>query len=184
MLSLTLNDIIHRAPLTVVPNTSVMEVITLMSREPSDQWGTENFPPNSCVLVIEDGKLVGVWTERDVVQLIGAGENPGDLIVSEVMRQPSVVLRETDDPDIYTILQQFTTHRIKHIPVIDAQDYLTGIITESRLLEKILDSSIQQEIPSRITPTTLQQQLAKFKAQLKKTPTTGGNKSTGYHPYN
>ncbi|MBS0015704.1 MAG: PAS domain S-box protein [Arthrospira sp. SH-MAG29] len=169
MFSLTLNDIIHRAPLTVVPNTSVMEVMALMSQEPSDQWGTENFPPNSCVLVVEDGKLVGVWTERDVVQLIGAGENPGDLIVSEVMRQPSVVLRETDDPDIYTILQQFTTHKIKHIPVIDAQDYLTGIITESRLLEKIIESSTQQEIPSRITPTTLQQQLAKFKAQLQNT---------------
>ncbi|TVU53772.1 MAG: PAS domain S-box protein [Arthrospira sp. PLM2.Bin9] len=169
MFSLTLNDIIHRAPLTVVPNTSVMEVMALMSQEPSDQWGTENFPPNSCVLVVENGKLVGVWTERDVVQLIGAGENPGDLIVYEVMRQPPVVLREADDPDIYTILQQFKTHKIKHIPVIDDQDYLTGIITESRLLEKIIQSSTQQEIPSRITPTTLQQQLAKFKAQLQNT---------------
>ncbi|WP_368663195.1 PAS domain S-box protein [Limnospira fusiformis] len=168
MSSPTLNDIIHRDPLTVVPNTSLMEVMALMSQEPSDQWGTENFPPNSCVLVVEDGKLVGMWTERDVVQLIGAGENPGDLVVSEVMRQPPVVLREADELDIYAIIQQLQIHKIHHIPVIDDQDYLTGIITKSRVLEQIIDSPHPQ-ITSRIHPTTLQQQLAKFKDQLQNT---------------
>lgn len=172
-----LNDIIHRTPLIVVPNTSVVEVMALMSQEPSDQWATENLPPNSCVLVAEDRRLRGIWTERDVVRLMGAGENPKDLIISEVMRQPPIVLREGDYQHIYTVIKQFQLHRIRHIPVIDEQDYLVGLITQSQVLEKLQQQPhnsqklqwYKDNFPSKTSPTTLQQQLADFKAQLQNT---------------
>jgi CBS domain-containing protein len=62
---LTLEEIVDRAPLQVTPNTSVLEAIALMSGKQGE----------GCVLVVDGTQLVGIFTEPDVVRLMGAGTN-------------------------------------------------------------------------------------------------------------
>jgi len=176
--SLTLAEIVHPSPLTVDPNTSILQVIALMSQESSELWEGDAAPPRSCVLVIEERRLVGVWTERDVVRLIGAGEMSDHLRVSEVMTRPPVMLRVGDYRDLSTVLEQFRVHHIRHLPVVDDGERLVGLITQTRVLEKLRHPRAQiatfspetlGQAPIADNPSPLQQQLLQFKTQLQAT---------------
>jgi hypothetical protein len=79
-----LEDVLERYPLTIAPETSVLEAIAQMSQvggSHCDVAGAEqssdlcHIAPgwNSCALVLEAGKLIGIFTERDVVRLTVAG---------------------------------------------------------------------------------------------------------------
>ncbi|MEB3886101.1 PAS domain S-box protein [Lyngbya sp. CCY1209] len=175
--SLTLAEIVHPSPLTVDPNTSILQVIALMSQESSELWEGDAAPPRSCVVVIEERRVVGLWTERDVVRLIGAGEMSDTLRVSEVMTRSPVTLRVADYRDISTVLEQFQAHHIRHLPVVDDWERLVGLITQTRVLEKlrppktpIVNSpETATRAPISGNPTPLQQQLLQFKTQLQAT---------------
>jgi CBS domain-containing protein len=69
-----------------------------------------------CLLVMEDGRLAGIFTERDaVVKLAGA---PFDgLAVREVMTPDPVVLRPDDS--LAVAIHKMAVGGFRHIPVMD-----------------------------------------------------------------
>jgi CBS domain-containing protein len=79
------------------------------------------------VLVAEGEALHGIFTERDVVNLVVAGEkDPALTKVAEVMTR-KVIAVQSDRPveDIEAIMRQ---ERVRHVPVVDGKA-LIGIIS-------------------------------------------------------
>ncbi|MDV3351946.1 CBS domain-containing protein [Leptothoe sp. LEGE 181152] len=148
---LMLSQAIDSEPLIVEPSTSLAEVIRLMNQawvnhcnfgEPA----TETQPPaakvkqSSCVLIMTDGQLLGIFTERDVVTLIANGRIQDDLTIADVMTQSVISLKITGTQDIFVALNLIREHRIRHLPILDEQDQLLGIVT-LRSIREILEPS-------------------------------------------
>ena len=69
-----------------------------------------------CALVLDDGKLVGIFTERDLLnKLTGHAARPPATPVKELMSANPEVFLETDS--IATALNKMSLGRYRHIPV-------------------------------------------------------------------
>jgi CBS domain-containing protein len=81
------------------------------------------------LVVTRDGRHVdGILTERDVLQrVVAAGRAPMDARIEEVMTAEVIVCRaETRCDDVR---QTMRTRRIRHMPVVDADGVLVGIVS-------------------------------------------------------
>jgi PAS domain S-box-containing protein len=130
-------------PLVVAADATVMEAIALMSSGRS-QCDAENHSDNhqqqfqqetrsSCVLVLEGEKLIGVMTERDVVRLSAQQQDLNRLLVREVMANPVVTLHESDLTDLFLAVNLLQQYHIRHLPLLDDQDLLVGMVTHESL---------------------------------------------------
>ena len=88
-----------------------------------------------CVLVIEDGKLVGIFTERDLLnKLTGASATSHQTAVSELMSLNPEILSETDSVAI--AVNKMSMGRYRHIPVRKA-DGSYSVISIKHVLKYI-----------------------------------------------
>jgi PAS domain S-box-containing protein len=142
----SLNNVINRSPLTISPDSFVVEAIVLMSQERCSNYtpinlnfsldlNPENQQLTGCVLVMERGNLLGIFTEKDVLRLIALGIDLSTMPIAEVMRQPVITLRQSDSQDVFIALSLLRQHQICHLPVLDDRGQLRGIITETSLLQ-------------------------------------------------
>jgi CBS domain-containing protein len=113
---------VMRRPVTVQPSTSVREAVKLMHREDS----------SSVVVVDDDGRPIGIFTERDLVRVVAEGVSL-DSEISRVMTPKPVTVR-ADDP-ISVALSKMIEHRIRNLPVVDAEGRLAGLVTARDVTE-------------------------------------------------
>lgn len=100
---------------TVAPTVSVREAVSFMKSEAS-----------AAVVVVDRGKIVGIFTERDVLHRVAAWPGRLDETVGQHMTHDPVVLRE-DDP-MAAALNKMGDGGFRHIPVVrDGQ--VVGMIT-------------------------------------------------------
>jgi signal-transduction protein with cAMP-binding, CBS, and nucleotidyltransferase domain len=91
--------------LGVEPESSALEVILKMKAA-----GV------GCALVLEDGKLVGIFTERDLLnKLTGKDAVAQQTVVRELMSVNPETLSETDS--VATAVNKMSIGRYRHIPV-------------------------------------------------------------------
>lgn len=109
-----LHDLQAASPIVVAPDTSLEEVVDAMHRQEAD-----------CVLVVSDGRLVGIFTDRDAV-LKTAGKALGSIRVGDVMTHDPVVLRH-DDP-IAVAIHKMAVGGFRHIPIVE-DGRPTGVVT-------------------------------------------------------
>ena len=84
------------------------------------------------VLVLEQGALVGIFTERDVMRrVVAAQRDPASVRVAEVMSTSLVTTRAETPVDECAALM--TARRIRHLPVMGPAG-LAGVITIGDLL--------------------------------------------------
>ena len=94
--------------LGVTSDTSVGEVI--------DQMKAARL---GCALVIDEGKLVGIFTERDLLsRFTGQDSFAQTTAVRDLMSPDPETLRETDS--VATALNKMSMGRYRHIPVVKA----------------------------------------------------------------
>jgi CBS domain-containing protein len=79
------------------------------------------------VAVCEGARLVGIFTERDVLRLAGAGQGPqfGELKVGHVMTTRVVTV--APDDDVLAVARLMRERKIRHLPVIQGENLL-GIV--------------------------------------------------------
>lgn len=85
------------------------------------------------VPVLEDGRVVGIFSERDMIHaLVERGAAALDLAVSERMTSPAI----TVDPgaSVLGALSLMTQRRIRHLPVVDG-DRLVGFVSIGDLVK-------------------------------------------------
>jgi CBS domain-containing protein len=80
------------------------------------------------LLVMHEGRVVGIFTERDVLRrVVGEERQPGATNVEEVMTADVIcVSPETDLDEVSAIMQQ---NRVRHLPVCDAHGELKGMVS-------------------------------------------------------
>src|SRR5450759_621575 len=92
---------------SVIPSTPVMDAVRVMN--------DENI---GAVLVLEAQKLLGIFTERDVmVRVVGAKRDPATTLVSEVMTTPVRSVEHTSRANDALRLMSDRHHR--HLPVLE-----------------------------------------------------------------
>ena len=86
------------------------------------------------VAVLDGGKLVGVFSERDVMsRVVAEGLNPDDTLIARVMTKNIVVARPHEDVD--QALDKMHSVGCRHLPVVDDKRNLVGMISLRDLLE-------------------------------------------------
>ncbi len=110
--------------LSVSPDTSALKVIKKMKEA---RLG--------CALVMDDEKLVGIFTERDLLnKLTGKEAVAGTTAVKDLMSPNPETLRETDS--VATALNKMSMGRYRHIPVRKA-DGSYGVTSIKHVLKYI-----------------------------------------------
>ena len=107
-----------RAILTISPDASVTEATKFLAEHRI-----------GAVVVSTDGKTpAGILSERDIVRQIGAN-GPGilDKKVGEIMT--SKVQTCTMGEDALVILERMTVGRFRHLPVVDANGHMLGVVS-------------------------------------------------------
>ncbi len=87
----------------------------------------------SCVLVIEDNKPVGIITERDITKAIA--ENKALKSVEEIMTSP--VFTADKDVSLYDATRLMEENRLRRLIVVDSNDNVLGIVTQSDIIKNI-----------------------------------------------
>lgn len=117
-----IQDCINRSPLTVTPDISVGDALILMSQQRT-----------SCVFVLDNSQLVGTFSERDVVRITASGANLFRVNIAEVMTKKVITLKQSDALDLFTVVSLLHQHKIRHLPILDIDDQLLGIITSETI---------------------------------------------------
>jgi CBS domain-containing protein len=80
------------------------------------------------VVVAEDGRVVGIFTERDVLRrVVGERRNPETTRVAAVMTTEVYCCSQDTTTD--EARYQMKTRRIRHLPVADENGQLIGLIS-------------------------------------------------------
>ena len=111
----TVGDVMTRDVLRVDPSTTVAEAATMMGER---RIGS--------ALVMEDERLVGIFTERDIVRALGQHFDAAGHAVSEWMtRDPMTIGSDTSTQQaLDTMLQR----GFRHLPIVDG-DRVAGIVS-------------------------------------------------------
>ncbi|TVP73234.1 MAG: cyclic nucleotide-binding/CBS domain-containing protein [Rhodobacteraceae bacterium] len=127
--TLKVSDLMARKPLSVTPQTTAQEAAQLMRQH--------RF---SCVPVVEDEKLVGIVTTRDLSGRVLAEGRPPDTPLAEIMTpDPLSLSPQSLGSDI---LHMMLENRIGHLPVV-RDGKLLGMITQTDLTRFQAISSAQ-----------------------------------------
>ena len=109
-------DIMHTDVRTADPEDTFADVAKIM----------RTHGISSVVMKQESGKLAGIVTERDLVNLVAAGGDPQTVKVAHGMTRRNL---ETVDPktDIAEVADKLVSLNIRHLPVLD-DGRVVGII--------------------------------------------------------
>lgn len=86
------------------------------------------------VVVSTDGRTIaGIVSERDVIRRLASGTDFLGGPVADIMT--TEVARCTGDDTVEALMNQMTDRRIRHLPVVDDRDQLTGIVSIGDLVK-------------------------------------------------
>jgi CBS domain-containing protein len=88
------------------------------------------------VLIEEDGQLVGIFTERDLVSRVDHSDVLwSHVVVKDVMTPHPTVVRPEDS--LAEALRLLTQGRRRHLPVVDPKGKVTGLVSIRDILSYI-----------------------------------------------
>lgn len=120
--SLLIREAIEYQPLTVESNVTLQDVVNLMSQAAT-----------SCVIIVKQQRVIGIFTERDVVHLTAQGTAWRETTVSDVMTKEVVTITLSQATDLGVVLNLMHQHHIRHLPVVDDQENLIGLFTHKSI---------------------------------------------------
>lgn len=137
----TLKDVIgNRKLISIEQHATVQQAAEIMAAA-----------NKGAVLVIGDGRLQGIFTERDLLTRVVASRlDPTKLQIAQVMSSRLVV--GSPNESTYSGLQKMLTANCRHLPVVD-QGRVVGIVSRRELMA--LDLKKAEEELQRADPATL-----------------------------
>jgi CBS domain-containing protein len=117
----------------LAPHASVRDAIEAMRQE-----------QRSGVLVVEAGTLVGVFTERDVINKVAATALDVDRVQLREVMQPDPETLCLDDPLLHA-LHQMNVGEHRHVPIVDEQRRPTALVSMQTLVGALI-ASLPQEL--------------------------------------
>jgi signal transduction histidine kinase len=175
LIAFQLQSAIDDRLLAVTPDTTVREAVHQMNGgdlrfQQSQQLDNGDLParstgrerlPTSYVTIVEDDRVVGIFTDRDVVRLIARTVDLENILIREVMTHPVVTLQQEEFTDLSVALDLLCQHQIRHLPLVDRHGYPIGMLTRESLQQKCHPNELWREHVSR-----LQKELAAGQSEL------------------
>jgi CBS domain-containing protein len=97
----------------------------------------------AAAIVDEQGIVAGVFTERDVMtRVVLSGRDPHQIPIVEVMTTP--VLMATRNTSIAEATAVMINHQKRHLPVVEDDGRLIGILSIRHVLERKVDELTAQ----------------------------------------
>ncbi|MES9935809.1 MAG: CBS domain-containing protein [Sedimenticola sp.] len=132
---MTLSEILERKStgiITIKASISALEAIDTMCRHKVGALLVES----------DDGELMGIATERDILQLCGARNGRLDGVgISEALTSDLIV--GTTDCSIDEAMSLMTEHRFRHLPIVEG-GRTVGIISIGDLVKaKLKDVTVE-----------------------------------------
>ncbi|HEY9730244.1 MAG TPA: ATP-binding protein [Chroococcales cyanobacterium] len=124
--SIPLEQAIDKHPLMMPSDTPVMDAIAAMSQRRA-----------TCTLIVEQQKLIGIFTERDVLRITASQMSLQGVAISQVMTKDLITLPLHQAGDIFSLLAQLRGARVCHLPVLDEQGGVLGVITQTSILQAL-----------------------------------------------
>jgi len=85
------------------------------------------------IVVLDEGKLVGIISERDIVgRVVAKGLDPQNIPVSDVMTRD--VRTVTEDVLVRRALEMMHQGRFRHLPVVNASNQVIGMVSIRQLM--------------------------------------------------
>ena len=97
---------------------------------------------SGCVLVLDSDRPIGIVTERDIVKLTAQERTFDDLAVAEIMTQPVITLQEENFQDVFAVLFLFRRYQIRHLPIVDKQDRLVGVVSPETIRQAMKPANL------------------------------------------
>ncbi len=114
----SVRDTMTRDPRSIAPGDPIVKAARLMRDE---EVGS--------LPVIEQGRLVGMLTDRDIaVRVIAEGKSSESTTVAEVFSRDPVVAEP--DQDLDEALRLMARHQVRRLPVVE-DDRLVGILAQA-----------------------------------------------------
>ncbi len=129
--------------ITVNLDTTLLEVVETLSQSTTEYEkaiNTKNHKQNhhfSCALVINNNRLVGLITERDIVKLSAKHLSLEKLVAAEVMTRKLITFQEEKLGSIVELIDILKTNNIRHLPVLNSQGNVMGIVTPETIRAKL-----------------------------------------------
>ena len=112
----------ERCFLIVSPETALPVVIERMGRYDT-----------GCTFVVQSDQLVGVFTERDVVELIASGDDLSEKEIAEIMTRNVTSLIQSEFPNLFASISLLKKDPIRLLPVVTRTNKPLGVITPSSI---------------------------------------------------
>jgi CBS domain-containing protein len=126
-----LNDKKHKQVISIAPNRPVFEALVILAEYKI-----------GALAVIEDGKLVGIFSERDYArEIVLKGRSSKTTQISEVMTN-KVIFGKADDL-VESTMSMMSEKRIRHLPVLNGEE-LAGMLSLGDLVKETI--SYQQRL--------------------------------------
>jgi CBS domain-containing protein len=128
------------AVFAVDPYTLVNEAIILMAEK--NVGG---------LLIVENGKLVGIFTERDYARkLLVKGRSSKETPIGSVMTKTPITV--TPETKVEDCMQVMSDKHIRHLPVVE-NDEVVGVISIGDVVKNVIEQqkSIIEHLESYIT---------------------------------
>ena len=124
---------IARTPLvTVKPEITVMEAVRTMTEESI-----------GAIAVVRGNRLIGMFSERDLMLRVVSGRrDPEQILVGDVMTSPVETIRR--DSTVDEALKVMLDRHIRHLPIIDRDGTLCGMISMRSLLHDKVEELTDQ----------------------------------------
>ena len=125
--------ICERNPVAVSPETSVADTIRRML-----EAGV-----GAVAVVDSERVMAGIFTERDVLKRVAlSGKDPAATPVREMMTTPVEMATElTGEAEALAVMLE---RHYRHLPVVDNQGRLLGMLSIRHVLEARIDDLVQQ----------------------------------------
>ena len=102
----------------------------------------KNVGSSNCILVLNGDRPAGIFTERDIVKLTAQERAFDNLTLAEVMSQPVITLHKDNFQDIFAALFLFRRYQIRHLPIVDRQDRLIGVVSPETIRHAIKPANL------------------------------------------
>ena len=115
----------------------------------------------SCIIVEKDKSPIGIITERDLVNTLNqeSPEKSLSLSLADVMSSPVLCVNQNES--LFDAMVVCRSERVRHLSVVDDEDHLVGLVTQSNLanahfhVTEIQSELIEQAIAAKTSDLQL-----------------------------
>jgi PAS domain S-box-containing protein len=165
----SLGESLFESHLTVTPDILAIDVVRLLSMH---EYGYCHLSMSNsvrqrqnCVLIVKNSQLLGIFTKSDAMKLMALQVDLTCIKIESVMQSHVITL--TQSTNIWTALSSLRDYDISHLPVLDEQGAVLGVITATSLLQ-VLTTWEEEQVTLHQELDAVKESLRQAEAQIER----------------